>query len=108
MIKKEKQVATRASARIRGAEPEPIKRTIELEYELGEVKKKPRLIDSLEPEEQAKVLDMLKSLVPNTKPSKSNVKVETDNDVREQLEQLEIRHPWATIKVVNSRITSAL
>lgn len=115
--KKEAQLPTRASARIRGEKPLPLKRSLELDAanSLDEGKKQ-KTIDSLDTEEQAKLLGILKTtLVPNIKPKREEVKQEKNDDgktpdevLTEQLSNMEIRHAWATVKVVPSRINCCL
>lgn len=115
--KKEPQLPTRTSARIRGEKPLPLKRSLELDAanSLDEGKKQ-KTIDSLDTEEQAKLLGIFKTtLVPNTKPKREEIKQEKNDDgktpdevLTEQLSNLEIRHTWATVKVVPSRINCCL
>lgn len=115
--KKEPQLPTRTSARIRGEKPLPLKRSLELDAanSLDEGKKQ-KTIDSLDTEEQAKLLGIFKTtLVPNTKPKHEEIKQEKNDDgktpdevLTEQLSNLEIRHTWATVKVVPSRINCCL
>jgi hypothetical protein len=120
VVKKERQLPTRASARIRGERPtandETLKRSLDLDYPTES--KRNKTIDSLDPEEQAKMLGLLKKLVPNTEPKvkkENQVKQEQDEQgrtpdevLKNQLASLEIKHTWTTVKVTPSRINGCL
>jgi hypothetical protein len=110
VVKKEKQLPTRTSARIRGEKPLPIKRSLELDLHNLDDSKKQKTIDSLGDKEQAQLLGLLKTtLVPNTKPKvKQEISDVSDEALTKELSQLEIRHSWATVKVIPSRINCCL
>lgn len=123
VVKKERQLPTRTSARIRGEQPtaanEDAKRQLDLADQEATPLKKLKTIDALDPEEQAKMLSLMrKTLVPNTEPKKKKqeeVKEEQDEQgrtpdevLKNQLVNLEIKHTWVTVKVTPQRINGCL
>ncbi|KAI8984159.1 WD40-repeat-containing domain protein [Mycotypha africana] len=124
--KKEPQLPTRSSARLRGKEPDltDLKRSLDDDGIAEEsAAKKTKIIDTLDEKDQKRLLNAMKTAlkdIPNITPKqkegilgeteeKENSKHEkTDSALRETLEKLQIRHTWTTIKVTPDRITGAL
>ncbi|GAN06716.1 WD repeat-containing protein [Mucor ambiguus] len=111
---KQPQVATRASARIRGKEPD----LTDIDYVEPTYKRAKyenvEINDAMSEEDQKKFLGMLKETIemPNTKPAVKKHHAPKENKSFESLEKafgkLEIRHEWATVKVTPARITHCL
>ncbi|CEP17597.1 hypothetical protein [Parasitella parasitica] len=108
-------VATRASARIRGQEPDLTVVHEDMSMSEPSAAKRARFDDStMSKEDEQKFLGVLEEALkmPNTIPAVKKEhqpkQVKSYQTLQKSLQKLEIRHEWDTVKVTNSRITTSV
>lgn len=113
-VQKEKQAPTRVSARLRGIAASEVpdqgdlKRSRSPDGDDSEAKRSKR-IDRLDEDQQKEFMDVLKSIrkAPNTEPVARKLEkkdMDAESALRRHASQLQIRHPWTTVKVTTDRI----
>lgn len=113
-VKKEPQVATRVSRRLRGKEPDlDSKRPLPDDLYTIENAKKLKTIDILDDDDKSRLLGAMKDALkamPNTEPVvvKKEDSIASDRALRERMENLKIQHEWTTVKVTPNRINGCL
>ncbi|KAI9480987.1 MAG: WD40-repeat-containing domain protein [Benjaminiella poitrasii] len=113
--KRESRIPTRSSARLRGKSPE---KQTNIDIGILETRQQSKTIEALDEADQKRLLNAMKDAlrnVPNIEPNqvkkeaiKSEEGKQSDQILKDRLENLKIQHDWATVKVTPNRITAAL
>ncbi|OBZ88106.1 DNA damage-binding protein CMR1 [Choanephora cucurbitarum] len=114
--RKERQLPTRASNRLRGKNPdeEELKRGLAAVEADGLITKRQKLetLDVLNEKEHRELKNLMQDALamPNTQPTvkqEPGLVIESDTALETRLANMKIEHEWATVKVTTSRITAA-